>query len=106
MNKKLYTGAYLLEHSNGKKQFGTIDASYGVNTKKETSKIYLSKKNLSNFKDEDGLISFEISHEQLKTLATTSMSVYQNVDTLKKLALRDKLNDNAYLEDVDNSDEL
>jgi len=98
MEKKIYSGAYLLEYSNRKKQFGTVDASYHLS---EKARFMLRKEDLSNVFIDDDFISFEVSLEQLEIMSKTTRSVFEAIVLLKQLANRDKLRDNAFLNDSD-----
>jgi hypothetical protein len=97
MAKKIFTGAHLLAYKNGKAQFGLVGASYLLSEKKEKVSISLRKESLENLIIEDDILSFEISIEQLETLAEVSRSVLEQFDLLVNLAKRDKLKPEAYI---------
>ncbi|MFD1602895.1 hypothetical protein ACFSJW_24705 [Flavobacterium artemisiae] len=99
MSRKLYTGAYLLNYSDNKKQFGIIDGSFSLEKNQDKCTILLRREDLKNLVISNDDISFELSLEQLNVMSDVSKSVHENLKTLKKLALRDKLNSSAYIDD-------
>jgi hypothetical protein len=104
MEKKIYTGAYLLQYLNGEGQFGAVDATYNVSDKSEKARVLLRKKDLKKLLIDDDSVSFEISLEQLEIISSTSRSVFENVNLMKSLSKRDKLKENAFF--LDDSETL
>lgn len=100
MSKKLYTGAYLLNYPDNKKQFGLIDASFSLEKNQDKCRILLRREDLENLIVDKDEISFELSLDQLSILSNISKSVYENLRILKNLANREKLNESAYLDDT------
>ena len=99
MNKKLYTGAYLLQMRDEKTQFGSVDASYSTTDKSEKVKLTLRVDDLQLLEVQDGFVNLQMSVEQLEVIAEKAFLVTRNIELLKILDKRGKLNDNAYLID-------
>jgi hypothetical protein len=96
MNKKLYTGVYLLKNEDNS-QFGSMDASYIVDEAIGKATICLKKDNVQKIEIDKDFISIEIDLNQLKIISNISNSVSENIKILKILHKRNKLKDEAYI---------
>lgn len=99
MNKKLYTGAYLLNNSENSSYYGIIDGSYSLKNNIDKCKILIRKTNVKNLLITEKEISFELNSVQLDVLAKVSREVFENLRVLKLLSNRNKLNESSYIED-------